>query len=403
MPTLEKTYLTPCDTWELRYGPEDHLGSTRVVIDGEAPEIGSQSFTAQEQTFYYSYGKMHEFGIAPVNTREKFTGKEFDEEAEMGLFYFGRRYYDPEIGVWTGTDRAGQYQNKYSYTGGNPVCMVDPDGNVAIYVNGVNGNDDPELRQRMAANDPLFGGSSIGNKQASFYGHDYGVLRALGANDTWNQLGDLAIAAGGFGGIFAPQLQIDYEKAYWESVRRGEPFYVVGHSGGAGAAGMATGLFNLTHGYGTVSHQYNINGADAGGWGTASAELTGTQVTSYYTITDPVSHYGALWDLTNPVTLAIDPGKNLQTLDPFQWGSGNFSDGTFFGHNGGSGSAFSSFQDFGNVFTGETVGSKMLQGAGIYGLVTGDFTMAASLLGNHYGIKILREVTWYANPLNWFR
>jgi RHS repeat-associated protein len=130
MPTLEKTYLTPCDTWELRYGPEDHLGSTRMVINGE-----TASFTAQEQTFFYSYGNMHEFGVAPVNTREKFTGKEFDQDGGDGTtgtgieaFHFGARMYDPETGVWLGADPAEQYWNRYSYVGGNPISLIDLTG-----------------------------------------------------------------------------------------------------------------------------------------------------------------------------------------------------------------------------------------------------------------------------------
>jgi RHS repeat-associated protein len=130
MPTLEKPYLTPCDLWELHYGPEDHLGSTRMVIDGE-----TASFTAREQTFYYSYGNMHEFGIAAVNTREKFTGKEFDQEGGDGTtgtgieaYHFGARLYDPEVGMWLGADPLQEYWNHYSYVGGNPINLIDVNG-----------------------------------------------------------------------------------------------------------------------------------------------------------------------------------------------------------------------------------------------------------------------------------
>jgi RHS repeat-associated protein len=44
------------------------------------------------------------------------------------LFYFGARYYDPELGVWVSVDLGEQFYNRYGYSS-NPVIMVDPDGN----------------------------------------------------------------------------------------------------------------------------------------------------------------------------------------------------------------------------------------------------------------------------------
>ena len=61
--------------------------------------------------------------------------KEFDEEGKvsdgmsgMRLSYFGARYYDSEIGVWTGVDPEGQFVYGYGYCDGNPIILVDPDG-----------------------------------------------------------------------------------------------------------------------------------------------------------------------------------------------------------------------------------------------------------------------------------
>ena len=96
-----------------------------------------------EAVAYQAYGAMvplDSIANAPeIPAREKFTGKEFDQEGEdsangvVGIqaYHFGARVYDPEVGVWLAVDAAGQYLNPYGYST-NPVIMVDPDGNYFI-------------------------------------------------------------------------------------------------------------------------------------------------------------------------------------------------------------------------------------------------------------------------------
>jgi RHS repeat-associated protein len=69
---------------------------------------------------------------------EKFTGKEFDEDESgsgIGMFYFGARYYDAEVGVWASTDKMHQFFSSYAYASNgregntNPILFVDYDGN----------------------------------------------------------------------------------------------------------------------------------------------------------------------------------------------------------------------------------------------------------------------------------
>jgi RHS repeat-associated protein len=71
--------------------------------------------------------------------RIKFTGKEFDRDGEdaggvggIKLTYFGRRYYDPETGVWTSCDPSEQYFNPYSYVDGNPILVVSNSNNWSL-------------------------------------------------------------------------------------------------------------------------------------------------------------------------------------------------------------------------------------------------------------------------------
>jgi RHS repeat-associated protein len=60
-----------------------------------------------------------------ANVRYKFTDKEKDQS---GLYYFGARYYDPEVGRFISVDPAGSGVNWYTYCACNPVLYTDPTG-----------------------------------------------------------------------------------------------------------------------------------------------------------------------------------------------------------------------------------------------------------------------------------
>ena len=128
----------------------DHLGSSNYITD--------RSGRVFEHTIYLPYGETwidegHETSLLGY----KFTGKELDEET--GLYYFGARYYDPQVSVWISTDlgmdrylptdsqlffpdqafnatslkgAGGVYNSKninlYHYAGLNPMKFVDPTG-----------------------------------------------------------------------------------------------------------------------------------------------------------------------------------------------------------------------------------------------------------------------------------
>jgi RHS repeat-associated protein len=108
---------------------KDHLGSTRMTVD----ENGDQS----ENVNYLSYGTEMDLGVSASFTREKYTGKEFDKEGAgddgtggIGLYYFGKRYYDAEIGRWISVDPERQFFDLYAYTGNgfNPISSFDMKG-----------------------------------------------------------------------------------------------------------------------------------------------------------------------------------------------------------------------------------------------------------------------------------
>ena len=57
--------------------------------------------------------------------------KRNERDDEIALNYFGARYLDPMLGMWTSVDPARQFASPYLYAGNgmNPVNGVDGDGN----------------------------------------------------------------------------------------------------------------------------------------------------------------------------------------------------------------------------------------------------------------------------------
>ena len=105
------------------YHINDHLGNCRVIVN-EQGEV-------EKAYDYYPFGKqlrVYQPGDAATFT---FTGKQLDEEGDLDWYYFGERFYDPEIGRWVSVDPfAEKYPglSPYVYTANNPLKYIDPDG-----------------------------------------------------------------------------------------------------------------------------------------------------------------------------------------------------------------------------------------------------------------------------------
>ncbi|MGD8782764.1 MAG: RHS repeat-associated core domain-containing protein, partial [Ignavibacteria bacterium] len=112
------------DEAEYYFYVKDHLGSTRVVVDG--------SGNPKEAYEYYPFGKIaRSITSAGINVDEKFTGKELDDDNEERLYYFGARYYDGDLGRWPSPDPRADKSlgvSPYNYVLGNPMRLVDKDG-----------------------------------------------------------------------------------------------------------------------------------------------------------------------------------------------------------------------------------------------------------------------------------
>jgi RHS repeat-associated protein len=122
-------------SWNYQFYLKDHLGSTRMALTDD-DKIACA-------TMYQPYGTMADVdGISagvsdPV--RQRFTTKEFDEDGDVnsasgiGLFYFGDRYYDADLGRWISVDPKKEFWDYYRFTT-NPMMFLDPNGLADIYI-----------------------------------------------------------------------------------------------------------------------------------------------------------------------------------------------------------------------------------------------------------------------------
>jgi hypothetical protein len=85
------------------------------------------------------------------------------------LFYFGKRYYDAEIGRWVAVDPEGQFDDAYSYAGNgcNPISATDADGGYM----------------------QLYYAAQTGLTYASYYAGVYGPRVAMWASSAWQRFG----------------------------------------------------------------------------------------------------------------------------------------------------------------------------------------------------------------------
>lgn len=121
------------------YYIDDHLGSAQIVANAETGTIYEEAI----YPYGLSDGSSGEVGEGGLGADYSYTTKERD--AEIGLIYFGRRYYCPEMGRWLTPDplflkdpyvvsNRPLEGNLYSFVRSNPSTFVDPDGEIAFTV-----------------------------------------------------------------------------------------------------------------------------------------------------------------------------------------------------------------------------------------------------------------------------
>jgi RHS repeat-associated protein len=126
---------------DTQYLTADYLGSTRMLTDANGNPVAChdyQPFGAEIPAGINGRGTCY---AGTDNPKQKFTGKERDEET--GLDYFGARYFSSAQGRFVASDTMlakkewlpdPQRWNRYAYVRNNPFRYVDPNGeDLVIY------------------------------------------------------------------------------------------------------------------------------------------------------------------------------------------------------------------------------------------------------------------------------
>jgi RHS repeat-associated protein len=107
---------------KLFYFLKDQVGSTRMLVNN--------SGAIAEFSNYFPFGQIFESKTV-YDDPLKFTGKERDKHGDFDYHYFGARYYDPELGMFTTTDpMADSFPalGPYTYANNDPLGNVDREG-----------------------------------------------------------------------------------------------------------------------------------------------------------------------------------------------------------------------------------------------------------------------------------
>lgn len=108
-------------TWLL----SDHLGSTSVTADASGSLVSSLRYTTSGEVRAAS---------GTTSTEYRYTGQR--EEAEIGLYFYVARFYDPALGRFVQADSIVPDQSdpsdwdRYNYSRNNPVRYNDPSGHI---------------------------------------------------------------------------------------------------------------------------------------------------------------------------------------------------------------------------------------------------------------------------------
>jgi RHS repeat-associated protein len=113
------------DTNDVRYYLNDHLGSVVGTV--------KRNGTLTSATQYSPYGKIYRRTLNDPSFRHAYTGHELDHELDESWYYYGARYYVPDLCLFSQVDpMTDKYPSlsPFLYCADNPMKYVDEDGRI---------------------------------------------------------------------------------------------------------------------------------------------------------------------------------------------------------------------------------------------------------------------------------
>ena len=107
----------------MHYYVKDHLGSNRLVVDGNG--------NIEETNHYYPFGALMGDSKNTKKNRFKYVGKELDRMYGLDMQDHRARWYDPIVGRWSTSDILSEkYLSISSYIScnNNPIKLIDING-----------------------------------------------------------------------------------------------------------------------------------------------------------------------------------------------------------------------------------------------------------------------------------
>jgi RHS repeat-associated protein len=106
----------------------DHLSSTTTIANATGGWVGTQ--------LYRAWGE-DRLSQGSIPTRYRYTGQ-YDYQSEIGLYYYGARWYDASLSRWAQPDsiipeaqQGVQAWDRYGFVNNNPLRYIDPLGHSA--------------------------------------------------------------------------------------------------------------------------------------------------------------------------------------------------------------------------------------------------------------------------------